>query len=191
MAAHPHIALTGKSGVGKDEVGAMLTHRGYTRLAFADELRRAAIRLDPYIPLAHARVSVRLSDLIRRVGWRTAKDEFPEVRRVLQEYGQSVRELDPEVWVRPVQAQVRQGTQWNMPCVITDVRYCNEVDTLRAEGAVIVRVERPGAGLSGDAARHASEVELDGLEPDYVLRNDGGLADLALAVRDLYRQLGG
>ncbi|WP_338932646.1 hypothetical protein WEB32_29725 [Streptomyces netropsis] len=191
MATHPHIALTGKSGVGKDTVGAMLTrHGGYTRLAFADELRRAALRVDPYIPLANARVSVRLSDLVRRVGWRTAKDEFPEVRRVLQEYGQAVRELEPEFWIRPVQAQVRQGTQWNLPCVITDARYLNEVDALRVEGAVIVRVERPGAGLVGDAARHASETELDGLEPNYVLRNDGGMADLLEAVRTLYRQIG-
>ncbi|AUG87154.1 deoxynucleoside monophosphate kinase [Streptomyces phage Attoomi] len=186
-----HVALIGKSRSGKDTVGQMLVrHAGYTRLAFADELKRAALRLDPYIPLAPARVSVRLSDLIRRVGWETAKDQFPEVRRVLQEYGQSVRELEPEFWVRPVVGQVRQGTEWNMPCVITDARYLNEVDAIRAEGGVIVRVERPGAGLQGEAARHSSETELDGLEPDHVLRNDGGLVDLLEATRALYRQIG-
>ncbi|MFE5616282.1 hypothetical protein [Streptomyces sp. NPDC056524] len=168
----------------------LVRHAGYTRLAFADELKRAALRLDPYIPLNHARVSVRLTDLIRNVGWETAKDRFPEVRRVLQEYGQSVRDLEPEFWVRPVQGQVRQGTEWNMPCVVTDARYANEVDTLRAEGAVIVRVERPGAGLTGEAARHSSEVELDGLEPDHVINNNGGMADLLEAVRSLYRQIG-
>lgn len=186
-----HIALVGKSRSGKDTVGQILVRHGsYTRLAFADELKRAALRLDPYIPLRYTQLPVRLSDLIRRVGWELAKDQFPEVRRVLQEYGQSVRELEPEFWVRPVQAQVRQGAEWNMPCVITDARYLNEVTALRAEGAVVVRVERPGAGLKGDAARHSSETELDGLEPDHVLLNDGGLVDLMEATRALYVQIG-
>ncbi|WP_172384871.1 hypothetical protein [Streptomyces sp. MNP-20] len=183
----PHVALIGKSRSGKDTVAQMLAaHGGYTRLAVADELRRAALRLDPYIPLRYTQTPVRLSTLIRRLGWETAKDQFPEVRRVLQEYGQAVRELEPEIWLRPVVGQLRQGTEWNLPCVVTDVRYLNEVEAVRAEGGVIVRVERPGSGLSGSAARHPSETELDALEPDHVLRNDQGLAGLMTRVRALY-----
>ena len=186
-----HVALLGKSRSGKDTVaGILVRHASYTRLAFADKLKEAALRTNPYIPLGHARVCVRLADLISRVGWETAKDQFPEVRRFLQEYGQTVREMDPDFWVRPVAAQVIQGTEWNMPCAVSDVRYRNEVDALKELGAVIVRVEREGAGLKGSAALHDSETELDGLEPDYVLRNDGSLADLKEAVRHLYTRLG-
>ncbi|KWT60616.1 hypothetical protein ADL21_18225 [Streptomyces albus subsp. albus] len=190
--ARPHIALLGKARSGKDTVATVLTrHASYTRLAFGDEVKRALVRLDPYVPLRFTGGPVRLSDLVRRIGWEAAKDQFPEVRRLLQESGQTVRELDADVWVRPVLAQVRQGTQWNMPCVVTDVRYVNELDALREEGAVVVRVERPGAGLAGDAGAHTSETELDGVTPDHVLHNGGTLAQLRVSVRDLYTSLGG
>ncbi|MFF3975288.1 hypothetical protein [Streptomyces sp. NPDC001828] len=187
----PHIALSGKARSGKDTVAQVLVRHGsYTRLAFADELRRAALRLDPYIPLNPAKNAARLSQVIRETGWERAKDQFPEVRRVLQEYGQSVREMDTGFWIRGVIGQVRQGTEWNMPCVVTDVRYLNEVEELKAEGAVVVRVERPGAGV-GAYSSHSSETALDGLVPDYVIRNDGTLAQLRDQVRTLYAQLGG
>lgn len=182
-----HVALLGKARSGKDTVaGILVRHASYTRLAFADKLKEAALRTNPYIPLGHARVCVRLADLISRVGWETAKDQFPEVRRFLQEYGQTVREMDPDFWVRPVAAQVIQGTEWNMPCVVSDVRYRNEVDALKELGAIVVRVEREGAGLTGDAARHDSETELDGLEPDHVLQNAGTLDALRGSVASLY-----
>ncbi|MEU7186442.1 hypothetical protein [Streptomyces sp. NPDC045369] len=194
--AHPHIALIGKARSGKDTVAtAFIRHAYYTRVAFGDEVKVALIRLDPYVsapaPRRSTEVPIRLADIIRSIGWERAKDVFPEVRRLLQEYGQAVRELDPEFWVRPALARVRQGTQWNMPCVVTDVRYANELDALREEGAVVVRVERPGAGLAGDAGAHESETELDGVTPDHVLHNGGTLAQLRASVRDLYTSLGG
>ncbi|WP_431980802.1 hypothetical protein [Streptomyces qinglanensis] len=190
--AHPHIALIGKARSGKDTVATVLTrHAAYTRLAFADELKRAVLRVDPFVPLQFSQMPVRLSVAVRRFGWETAKEAFPEIRRLLQEYGQTVRETDPEFWVRPVQAKVRQGTRWNMPCVVADVRYGNELAALQDEGAVVVRVTRPGSGLAGDAGDHESETELDGVQPDYVLRNGGTLAQLRARVRDLYESLGG
>jgi hypothetical protein len=43
--------------------------------------------------------------------------------------------------------------------VISDVRFLNEVDAIRAAGGHIWRIERPGAGLTGAAAQHVSEQE--------------------------------
>ncbi|MFJ9408586.1 hypothetical protein [Streptomyces sp. NPDC101393] len=188
---HKHVALVGKARSGKDTVGQILVqHAGYTRLAFADKLKEAALRLDPEINLRRQGAVVRsdwLSALVGARSWETAKAVYPEVRRFLQEFGQTMRELDPHIWIRPVMTRVMNGTRWNMPTVVTDVRYLNEVDALRDQGALIVRVERPGAGLSGDAGAHASETELDAVEADVTIVNDGTLDDLADDVRTLYR----
>lgn len=182
-----HVALIGKARAGKDSVARILQeHAGYTRLAFADKLKEAALRVNPLVqtdPDFHSGGVERLADLVRDGGgWEVAK-ESDDVRRFLQNYGQTVREMDPKFWVRPVVTQILNGTAWNMPAVVTDVRYMNEVRALRDLGAVVVRVERQGAGLAGDAAKHSSETELDDVQPDAVIRNSSNLADLERAVR--------
>ncbi|MGV4924122.1 hypothetical protein K2224_27050 [Streptomyces sp. BHT-5-2] len=55
---------------------------------------------------------------------------------------------------------------------------------------MVVRVERPGAGPDGDAGLHPSELELDGITPDHVLRNTGTLSELRHGVRALFDKLG-
>ncbi|ANZ19962.1 hypothetical protein SNOUR_33655 [Streptomyces noursei ATCC 11455] len=186
----PHIALVGKARSGKDTVASMLVRHGaYTRLAFADELKAALARLNPLV-LSCCYEEHRLRDALEaHGGWEGAK-ALPEVRRLLQKYGQAIRDRDPDFWVRPVLAQVRHGSEWHMPCVVADARYANELDALRAEGAVVVRVERPGAGLDGDAGKHNSETELDGITPDHVLHNTGTLSELRDNVRALFDKLG-
>lgn len=192
-----HVAIIGKSRSGKDTVGQLLVcHASYTRLAFADRLKDAALRVDPLLDSGDDLQEcgccytepLRLAEAVRMYGWEDVKDMYPEARRFLQEYGQTVREMDPEFWIRPVAEQVWNGTRLNMPCVITDVRYLNEVDALRELGALVVRVERPGAGLEGDAAWHSSETELDDVKPDVVLPNGGSLDDLKRNVRALYTE---
>ncbi|UQA92854.1 deoxynucleotide monophosphate kinase family protein [Streptomyces halobius] len=189
--SRPHVALIGKARSGKDTVAAILGHQSaYSRLAFADELKAALIRLNPLVTSCCCYEDYRLTDALEdHGGWEGAK-ALVEVRRLLQKYGQAIRDQDPEFWVRPVLAQARQGTEWNMPCVVTDVRYVNELAALREAGAVVVRVERPGAGLEGDAGNHHSETELDGVTPDHVLHNGGTLAELQDSVRALIDKLG-
>ncbi|WP_411140419.1 hypothetical protein [Streptomyces sp. x-80] len=167
----------------------LVRHGSYTRLAFADELKAALVRLNPLV-FSSCCENYRLADALDdHAGWEGAK-AHPEVRRLLQEYGQDIRDRDPDFWVRPVLAQVRHGSEWHMPCVVADARYANELDALRAEGAVVVRVERSGAGLDGDAGLHPSELELDGVTPDHVLRNTGTLSELRVSVRALFDKLG-
>ncbi|MEV8056564.1 hypothetical protein AB0P37_08555 [Streptomyces antimycoticus] len=185
-----HVALIGKARSGKDTVaGLLVRHASYTRLAFADRLREAALRVNPIISTRFSGgddFALRLARAVEIYGWERVKENFPEVRRFLQNYGQTVREMDPDFWVRPVAEQVWQGTRLNMPCVVSDVRYMNEVETLRELGAMVVRVTRPGAGLSGDAAQHSSETELDELVADYDIYNGGTLDELRGTVASLY-----
>ncbi|MEW2635755.1 hypothetical protein AB0903_29980 [Streptomyces sp. NPDC048389] len=185
--SYRHVALMGRAGSGKDTIGARLVSRFvFARVAFADPLRDMALSMDPIVssePTGYGPLPIRLSDVVRREGWDTAKSR-PEVRRTLQRLGQSVRDQDEDFWLRLALAKIDVADRWNLPVVVTDCRYANEADALRCAGALMVRVDRPGAGAEGEAARHVSEIELDDYPADAVLTNGGTLAELhALADR--------
>jgi hypothetical protein len=174
-----NIALTGLSRAGKDSVAARLVEaHGYVRVAFADKLKEAALRTDPIIcpdGWPYHDGPVRLSQMIDGMGWEAAKDTYPEVRRYLQEYGQTVREIRPTFWIEAAMADVRAAWAAGKPVVFTDVRYTNEADALTAAGFGIVRVTRPGQ-TPGD---HVSERQMLGYPADREIVNGGTLDDLA------------
>jgi hypothetical protein len=179
-----NIALCGKARSGKDTVAAhLVAHHGYTRLAFADPLKDMALSVDPLIPTewnGGGYAHVRLSTLVQSLGWDYAKGKYPEVRRVLQHMGQTVRERDRSFWIR---ALLRSAVMIDGPIVVTDVRYPNEYSAMQRAGLIPVRVSRPGAGLSGAAGAHASETALDDLTFTEGILNDGSL-DLLYARTD-------
>ncbi len=69
--------------------------------------------------------------------------------------------------------------------VISDCRFKNEFAVIRKAGGQLVRINRPGAGLNGKGAQHASEAEqreVPDMFFDFVLRNAGSLHELKLGV---------
>ncbi len=65
--------------------------------------------------------------------------------------------------------------------VIPDVRYPNEVARIREVGGKVIRITRPGAGLTGEAAAHLSETALEKWrdeEFDGMCVNDGPIEKL-------------
>ncbi|MFH9802805.1 hypothetical protein ACH4M0_11265 [Streptomyces albidoflavus] len=175
MAYYKSIGLIGRAQSGKDTVGARLSQRyGYQRVAFADQLKRAALRIDPLI-VNHIDVPERLSAIVGRVGWDTAKVMHPEIRRILQHVGQTVRELDSGFWIRHTYPALRAAERLNLPVVVTDVRYPNEAAALRDWGFHLIRVTRPGTDTPG---AHTSETALDDWRTSLTISNSGTLADL-------------
>jgi hypothetical protein len=140
-----------------------------------------ALSIDPLIPSVE-RIHVRLSTLIRDVGWEYAKDTYPEVRRILQHTGQTVREYDDEFWLTAMRRKLNNAEAWNLPVVVSDVRYPNEADMLRSRGFRLVRIIRPtGTAVTmreARAAMHASETALDGYAADATITNAGSVTDL-------------
>jgi len=69
--------------------------------------------------------------------------------------------------------------------IITDVRFPNEFDAVKAKGGLVIRVNRPGHGTSmvALANAHPSETALDGHDFDHVIENDGNLEDLKKKVQ--------
>lgn len=72
---------------------------------------------------------------------------------------------------------------------LTDARFANEMVAIRTAGGVIWRVYRRGAGLSGAAARHQSEMEQGGLPVDTTLDNSTTLDDLRDRVHEALHAL--
>jgi len=186
-----NLAFIGKKRAGKDSAAEFLVREfKYTRLAFADDLKRMAIETDPYVPTVPG-VTVRLSTLIADVGWEYAKDHYPEVRRLLQRMGQTVRELDPDFWIRPVIRRVKAAQVRSIPVVVTDVRYQNEAEALRDKGFTLVRIVRPVTLATpvretlDRLSAHPSETELDSFPADTTVTNDGTLDQLRVKVRAL------
>lgn len=182
-----NIGLIGKARSGKDSAAAHLVRSyAYTRLAFADPLKAFALDINPWIdgpqPRYPAGWTIRLADMIEHIGWERAKDEYPEVRRVLQHIGQAKREIDEDFWLRELMRKVAGAAKLNMPVVVTDVRYRNEALSLRRAGFKLIRITRP---LPAEpfvqytrTALHASETELDDFAADVDVVNDGSLEAL-------------
>jgi hypothetical protein len=176
-----NIALIGKARAGKDSAAAhLVASRSYTRLAFADALKTMAMAIDPIVAYGQqsgAYYDQRLSNVVGSVGWEAAKDNYPEVRRFLQNLGQGVREREPNYWLSIVTRQIQSAKLWNMPVVVTDVRYRNEAQALKANGFKLVRLTR-GAPSDAQAAQHISETELDDFPVDQEIVNNGSMEAL-------------
>jgi hypothetical protein len=169
--AHQNIALMGRARSGKDTVAARLVgHHNYSRVAFADVLKDMALSVNPRVAAGGGTLRLRL--LIGAGGWEEAKS-FPEVRGFLQDLGQSIRDVDPNFWLRLALDRVDSIAG---PVVVTDVRYPNEYAALQRRGFRMVRVFRPNI-CQQFAGLHESETALDDYTSE-ILLNAGSLQDL-------------
>ncbi|WP_338532592.1 adenylate kinase [Paenibacillus peoriae] len=187
MTTLPNIGLLGRLRSGKDEVARYLAaNYGYTQFAFGDELKRYAHELfgEP------------------------APDEKP--RELYQWFGQTMRERDPEIWMRKcfeVIERERDSTFLSVPArpfraVISDVRQLNEAERLKVAGYVLIRVEAPDAVRidraikSGDVFNYAdlvhdTETALDRYAADFTVTNDGTLGKLHAQIDEIVAYLSG
>jgi hypothetical protein len=181
---YPNIALLGLPRSGKDTAATVLTQElFYERVAFADPLKAMALEIDPIIRTNYsARTDkvreYRLSSIVEWVGWESAKDTYPEVRRILQHVGQSIRKRDPDYWLRIGLTALEGVAARGFPAVVTDCRYPNEAEALRERAFMFIRIERPSA----NAPSHESDTALADYPTDGVIQNTAGLDSLRMAI---------
>jgi hypothetical protein len=148
------IGLAGNAGAGKDHVYGVLAELlkpwHVERVAFADGLKfdiEDALDVSPY-----ALPAIR------------SKPYTPEIRALLQWWGTELRrEQDEDYWVKKGMEMVHEAAAYSDLVVITDVRFANEADLIRANGGLVVEVYAPQKirmlRLGGIAPpSHASEV---------------------------------
>jgi hypothetical protein len=170
----PHLLLgiTGRKGHGKDTVGRLLLRRhGFRTLAYADPLKAAA-RIIYGLSEAQVHGSLAEKEAIDP-RWGLSP------REIMQRLGTEVgRAIHPETWVRAAFVRIDESPgDW----AITDVRFRNEAEAIRARGGIVVLVDRAGMS-TGVHEDHASERGVDDTDPDVILSNHAGLDELARAV---------
>lgn len=174
------IGLTGAAGSGKSTVAErVVTEWGGHRHPFARPLKRM-LRLfleDQGVGLA---VACRMTDGdLKEVPSDHLGGQTP--RRAMQTLGTEWgRGLSSTLWIDAWRRAV-EDRSWKEAVdggtaliVADDARFPNEVAAIRALGGIIVRVDRPGAGLGGAAGGHISETADLGA-PDMVITNAGAL----------------
>lgn len=197
------VGLSGHAGSGKDEAGRILAcGAGFRQFAFADKLRQALYALNPIVGLHSPGgtpkylkevIDSQAGDLHAK--WQAAK-QIAEVRRMLQRLGTEVCRdfFGSDIWVKATFEEMSQvPVPLTLPVclVVTDMRFPNEADAVRAAGGHTVRVERPGVGPARDKSGvvHASETALDDYPFMYSINNNGSLADLSERTLSLARLL--
>ncbi len=106
------------------------------------------------------------------------------VRRILQWWGTEYRRAqDPDYWTKAWERKVQQYDLDSIHVLIDDVRFMNELQTIKGQGGVVVKIERPGFAAGGN---HASEISLDGYNDwEQVVINDGTLEEFKEKVAGL------
>ena len=173
------LGLSGYARSGKDVVGQALVQRGWVRVSFADEIRKALYLLNPLVS-----GSKRLVEAVDQYGWETAKTSFPEIRELMQRMGGEVGRdfLGENTWIDLTLKNAPVGSK----IVVTDCRWPNEAEVIKNMGGLMWRVERVG---NGPANSHPGEVALDNFPFDLILHNDGTLSDLELKVGNALSEL--
>lgn len=177
----PIFGFSGKMAAGKDTAVKHVVERydGY-RIGFADKLKQIAAEMFP-----------RVGDFVRNsvsgiVTKDIQKDDY--ARFVLQDLGVKLRDIDADVWVRYALNDARfmlqipdSGTRTPHRYVapqfvaISDVRFPNEADAIRAAGGAVIRLECREDIRQSRIARlyphtdpkrltHISETALDGYD---------------------------
>lgn len=174
------IGLVGYANSGKDSVADVLTdHHRFIRVAFADPLKQALYDINPLIDESSG---LRLQDAVDRFGWHEAK-QMQEVRELLQRHGVSMRNnLNQDIWVN---AGMKTADRYERVC-ISDTRFPNEWDAIKARGGYIIRIKRPGVTAVN---AHVSEKAVDHLQEDASILNDGTLRDLKSKVEGVMGDL--
>lgn len=101
-------------------------------------------------------------------------------RELLQQIGDKMREIDPDIWVKGLLNSYCKYHNW----IIPDLRFKNEAKGIRETDAnsILIRVENPYVTRMS----HKSEVDLDSYVGwNYTIENNGTLEELLFKVRDI------
>jgi dephospho-CoA kinase len=167
------IAICGRLRSGKDTVGNHLYIKyGFSQVAFGDALKKNAHATFPWV------------------------SEFSKPRALYQQFGQLMRQIESDVWIKHAERAVKGAIDFNVHTgsekigiIISDLRQQNEYDWCRQNGFTIIRVTAPDddrlwrAKLAGDDfneadLEHETESHIDGFAVDAEIVNGGTVDEL-------------
>lgn len=169
------IALCGKMRSGKTTVANIMTRKyNFEQIAFGDSLKENFHATFPWVKAD------------------------PKPRAYYQKYGQLMREIQKDVWVRNALEKSFNSSAENV--VITDLRQANEYAELKTRGFTIIKVNAPEwlridrAEKDGDdfdfaTLRHETETLIDQFDADYEIENTGSVGFLKKQLEEIVNEL--
>ncbi|AGE60816.1 deoxynucleoside monophosphate kinase [Bacillus phage Eoghan] len=173
----PDIAFYGKRRSGKDEAANIIKNMGFLtyQISFGKHLKHHFHATFPDIPME------------------------PKPVEKLIEYGQAMRQIDPDVWIKKAKLEMENVRAFDNPrrsLINTDCRQQNEYDFLKSQGFIFVRidaiksvrVERMlalGETVKPEYLNNETEDTLDGFDYDYVIQNNGSPESFAKEITEL------
>lgn len=119
---------------------------------------------------------------LQRIGTELGRNCYPETWAVLAVRTAQRLLIHPDAGYDQKRGFFLSDGKHPVPHVaIPDIRFRNEIQSIREAGGKIIRVKRPGAGLKGSVGLHLSEVEqasIPDTEFDALINNDGTLDEL-------------
>ena len=174
------VGLCGLAGSGKDTVAEILSRQNdFVTISFAGPIYKAISDITGLTPR-----ELKDRDIKEQpIPW-LGKSPRVLLQTLGTEWGREM--VSDDIWIKIALRRAAQyeGSRWGV--VITDVRFDNEAEAIRAAGGQVWRVERPGAGLEGPAAGHSSEAGISEHLVDRVVWNAGDLDDLKAAVHSAF-----
>ena len=166
------IALTGAAKSGKSTIAKYLskgtdsrygTHVPFDRARFSGTLKKMLMQIPD---VTEDMIEGSLKEEPQEIfGGRTPR----EVMQTLgTEWGRD--SVYSKIWLDAWERSVSNLTY----VVVEDLRYLNEAELIKNRGGKIWRIKRPDYQCIG----HISETEMEGIEPDLVIRNSGSVEEL-------------
>lgn len=129
------IGLTGLPGCGKDTAAQMLMlYGGYQPIGFSDSLKYCVADLFDYDYEMLQATTMEQRDIRSTIDYRYGKTPV----KILEEVGLKMREVYPMIFVD----NTLNSLTGENPVVITDLRYPNEAEAIRARGGQVWRITR-------------------------------------------------
>ncbi len=182
------VGLIGKARCGKTTVAEHWRDRyGFEIVSFADALKETVLgALVQNPPPRHISDLAGTDVAITEAGWRDAiyTHRTPFTRWLLQFVGTDVvrDRIDSLHWVTVGAKKIQTFLSQGKKVVVPDLRFLNEAAVVRGFGGDIVRIIRTdGKGVIESGAAHASEMEMDEIIEDHVVRAPTGVEGLLLA----------
>lgn len=177
------IGITGIAGSGKDTVRAILeAEHAAHGMAFADPMRT----------MIGALFEANGIDKGYMLDREFKEQPIPGIGASYRQMAQTLGTqwgrdcLDQDIWLRIAAAKIRD-LDWQRSApgvyVISDVRFYNEAEWIRAQGGVIWRVRREQAV---PVRTHASELQIEGIRPFWTLENHNSFDELRDQVREAF-----
>lgn len=181
MGAKMLIGVVGKKGSGKDTFAEGLMPQ-FENLKFAAPIKEMLRALYRYAGFSEDEIKRRIEgDLKEKICPLLGTTPRWAMQTLGTEWAQM---LEPEqgVWRRIWEKNYMTR---ETPAVVTDVRFEAEAALIKQWGGTLVRIERP---LQTHTDTHPSEVEMDNIQTDYTLQNDGGIKELREKAKEIQLQ---